>query len=91
LPLTRAMTFQWAMWLFDPCIPSNWNEFRVSRKWRSATFLITVQNPNGVQKGVKNITLNGNPVHGPIPPQEAGSCHEVLVTMGAPRVLCPDD
>ena len=76
--------------IFDPCIPRHWNEFRVSRKWRGATFLITVENPNGVEKGVQSITLDGNLVHGPIPPQEAGSCHEVLVTMGAPRVLGRD-
>jgi len=70
--------------IFDPCIPGNWNEFRVSRQWRGATFLITVRNPDRVQKGVKSITLNGNAVRGPIPPQEPGSCHEVLVTLGAP-------
>jgi N,N'-diacetylchitobiose phosphorylase len=68
--------------VIDPCIPDNWKGFEVVRKWRGATFQITVQNPNGVQKGVRTITLDGRPVKGPIPPQEAGSVHEIVATMG---------
>jgi N,N'-diacetylchitobiose phosphorylase len=68
--------------LVDPCIPSDWKEFEVTRVWRGATYHIVVKNPNGVQKGVKTITLNGRPVENPIPPQEAGSVNEVIVVMG---------
>jgi N,N'-diacetylchitobiose phosphorylase len=66
----------------DPCIPAGWKEFEVDRQWRGATFHITVLNPEGVQKGVKAVTLNGDVVEGPIPPQPAGSVHRVVVTMG---------
>ncbi|MBP6803225.1 MAG: N,N'-diacetylchitobiose phosphorylase [Chloroflexi bacterium] len=66
----------------DPCIPADWPGFTVQRQWRGATFHITVQNPDGVEKGVRSVTLNGEPVHGPIPPQPAGSLHEVVVVMG---------
>ena len=65
-----------------PCIPSDWEKFEVTRKWRGATFNIIVKNPNGVQKGVQAITLNGEPIECPIPPQEAGSVNEVVVMMG---------
>jgi N,N'-diacetylchitobiose phosphorylase len=68
--------------IIDPCIPAAWGEFKVTRRWRDATFDITVRNPSGVQKGVRSITLNGQPVHGPIPPQPPGSTHEVLALMG---------
>jgi len=68
--------------LIDPCIPSNWKEFEVHRKWGCSTYRITVKNPKGVQKGVKEILLDGKPVSGPIAPQPSGSVHEVLVTMG---------
>ncbi|MDZ7313847.1 MAG: N,N'-diacetylchitobiose phosphorylase [candidate division KSB1 bacterium] len=68
--------------VIDPCIPSDWKEFRVVRRWRGATFNITVTNPNGVQKGVKTIEMDGERVHGPLPPQRPGSVHEVLVVMG---------
>ncbi len=68
--------------VIDPCIPGDWNEFEVQREWRKATFHIKVLNPDGVQKGVKTVTLDGKPVSGPIPPQKAGSLHKVVVTMG---------
>lgn len=43
----------------DPCIPSEWKSFTVTRKFRGATFHITVKNPHGVCKGVSSITLDG--------------------------------
>jgi len=68
--------------LIDPCIPDEWKEFEVTRKWRGATYQITVKNPNGVQRGVQTIMLNGKPTMCPIPPQEPGSVNEIVVTMG---------
>lgn len=70
--------------IVDPCIPAAWKGFKVTRQWRGATFHITVSNPNGVEKGVQAVTLNGKPLDGPIPPQPSGSVHEVLVEMGTP-------
>ncbi len=68
--------------MIDPCVPDDWPAFEVTRQWRGATFNITVKNPDGVQKGVKSITLDGKPIHGSIPPQAAGSVHEIVVVMG---------
>ena len=68
--------------IVDPCIPASWREFNVSRRWRGATFAITVRNPEGVQKGVRSVELDGATIEGPIPPQAAGSRHRVIVTMG---------
>jgi N,N'-diacetylchitobiose phosphorylase len=68
--------------IIDPCIPADWNGFEVSRQWRGAAYKITVQNPQKVQKGIKSLTLNDQPVNGPIPPQPAGSVNEVVVVMG---------
>jgi N,N'-diacetylchitobiose phosphorylase len=68
--------------IIDPCIPADWKEYEVSRRWRGATYKITVHNPDGVMKGVKSITLGGKPVAGAIPPQKAGSVHDVVVIMG---------
>jgi N,N'-diacetylchitobiose phosphorylase len=68
--------------VIDPCIPADWAGFEVRRQWRGASFHITVKNPDGVEKGVKSISLNGAPVDGPIPPQPAGSANEVVVIVG---------
>jgi N,N'-diacetylchitobiose phosphorylase len=68
--------------IVDPCVPSDWKEFEIQRQWRGASFRIVVKNPQGVEKGVRGMTLNGTPIAGSIPPQAAGSTHEVVVTMG---------
>ncbi len=68
--------------IVDPCIPSGWREFEVVRQWRGATFRIAVRNPDGVEKGVRSVSLDGQAVVGAIPPQEHGSTHEVNVVMG---------
>ena len=43
----------------DPCIPKEWDKFKVHRVWRGAEYDINVVNPNKVNKGVKEIKLNG--------------------------------
>lgn len=65
----------------DPCVPADWNEFRVSREFRGAKYEITVLNPDGVMKGVCKLYLDGAETK-QIPVCEAGSRHEVTVIMG---------
>ncbi len=65
----------------NPCIPSDWKEFSVTRKWRGATYNIKVLNPDSVMKGVKNIKLNGEEVDA-INVQLKGSINEVEVVLG---------
>jgi N,N'-diacetylchitobiose phosphorylase len=66
----------------DPCIPANWHEFELTRRWRGATFEITIKNPLGVQKGVRSIRMNGFTVENPIPPQPEGSINQIVVQLG---------
>jgi len=68
--------------VIDPCIPADWKSFEVTRQWRGATYVVRVENPRGVQKGVKSILLNGTAVTGSVPPQVPGSTNRVDVTMG---------
>ena len=49
--------------LIDPCIPADWKEYIVYRKFRGADYTITVHN-NGVMKGVKKLVLNGKEIPG---------------------------
>jgi len=67
--------------LVDPCIPSDWPKFMVRREWRGAVYNITVQNPEGIMKGVKSIKLNGNIVD-KVMVQPEGSENEILIIMG---------
>ena len=68
----------------DPCILADWKGFKASRIWRGAAFEITVENPEGVMKGVSKILLNGEEVAG-IPVQPAGSKHAVTVVLGSDK------
>ena len=42
----------------DPCIPSTWNGFKATRRFRGRTIEIEVRNPAGVCRGIKTLTLN---------------------------------
>ena len=68
--------------LVDPCIPADWKTFTATRVWRDATYEITVNNPNGVEKGVSSITCNGELCDTMAPVMPAGSVNQVVVTMG---------
>ena len=63
----------------DPCLPETAGDYTVQRKFREADYDITIH-PNGSQKGVKSITLDGQPVTGTVIPYTPGH-HTVEVTM----------
>ena len=67
----------------DPCIPSIWKGFSVTRKFRGATYQIKISNPEGICKGVKSVMVDGEPFEGELLPVfEDGKVHEVDVVMG---------
>jgi cellobiose phosphorylase len=69
--------------LIDPCIPADWKGFAAVRRFRNKTLNIKVINPNGVQKGVKKITLNGQIIEGSlIGVSKMKKENEVVVEMG---------
>jgi cellobiose phosphorylase len=68
----------------DPVIPRVWKAFKAERVFRGARYLIEVENPDGVESGVKSIRVDGRPVPGTVLPLAPGTACRVLVTMGAP-------
>ena len=68
--------------IVDPCIPAKWKEFSLTRKFRGATYQIEVKNPSEVQKGVKEVILNGKPTAFPIKPQKKGTVNKLKIVMG---------
>ncbi len=63
----------------DPCLPQTATDYTVSRRFREAHYTITIH-PNGSQKGVKAIVLDGSPVEGTLIPYTPGR-HLVEVEM----------
>jgi len=67
----------------DPCIPAGWTGFTVTRRYRGATYRITVENPRGVEKGIAVITVDGKPITGNVLPLAApGAEVQVRAVMG---------
>ena len=65
----------------DPCICSQWKEYTVTRRFRGSLYEITVKNPEGACKGVREILLDGQPLDGNVVPCTPGE-HKVTVLLG---------
>ncbi|HTP58537.1 MAG TPA: glycosyl transferase, partial [Spirochaetia bacterium] len=67
----------------DPCIPSAWEAFQVTRTFRGARYLISVKNPSRVCRGVKSMKVDGKDMNdGVIPVFADGRDHAVEVILG---------
>lgn len=67
----------------EPCIPAAWDGFEITRVFRGDTYVIKVQNPSRVSKGVKSMTVDGQAVEGNIiVPIGDGGVHQVEVVLG---------
>jgi cyclic beta-1,2-glucan synthetase len=67
----------------EPCIPPTWKEFKIVYRFRSATYHITVDNPDGVERGVKSVAVDGSTqAEGVIPLADDQREHDVRVHMG---------
>jgi cellobiose phosphorylase len=67
----------------DPCIPASLDGFSAKRDFRGVTYHITVKNPNGAEKGVASMTVDGTPVEGNmIPFDDSKKEVQVEVVMG---------
>jgi len=68
----------------DPCIPKTWSSYQVTYRMGETTLQICVENPAGVNRGVKQIKLDGNVLNdNKIPLLDDGGRHRVHVLMGA--------
>ncbi|MDO9501143.1 GH36-type glycosyl hydrolase domain-containing protein [Falsiroseomonas sp.] len=71
--------------LFDPCIPADWPRFEVTLRHGSARYEIRVENPEGVERGIAEGSLDGESfAGGPLRLQLAndGANHLLLVRLG---------
>jgi cyclic beta-1,2-glucan synthetase len=68
----------------DPCVPKSWASYSITFKYHSAKYLITVENPRSVCRGVSNVEFDGKSVPGPanIPLSDDGLEHHITVRLG---------
>ncbi|HVN47519.1 MAG TPA: N,N'-diacetylchitobiose phosphorylase [Bacteroidota bacterium] len=66
----------------DPCIPSDWKEIKITRRFRGKNLDIVIKNKNRKQKGVTTLMLNGTVINGNlIPVEQMLDKNEVLVEL----------
>ncbi len=68
-----------------PCIPKAWPGFEVSIRYRSARYVIAVENPNAVSSGIAEAEVDGQIIPArplSIPLLDDGAMHQVKVRLG---------
>ena len=68
----------------DPCVPKDFGGFTINRKYRNVEYHIEVKNPDSVEKGVKELIVNGKSLGKTtvIPYDESEAVVPVTVVMG---------
>ena len=64
----------------DPCMPKDWTQARMVRKYRNAEYEITISKEKGICKGCVTVTVDGVEIDGDIIlPHSDGKVHKVEV------------
>lgn len=67
----------------NPCIPHDFGDFELTRKFREETYHIQVRNPKQVEKGVVSLRVDGQEIAGNVIPYVRGKKeYQVEVTLG---------
>ncbi|NLP12926.1 MAG: glycosyl transferase [Clostridium sp.] len=69
--------------VIDPCIPKTWSGFDIKYRYKDIVYLIEVKNPDGVNRGVKKVMVDGAECRDKrIPLISDGKEHKVEVYLG---------
>jgi cellobiose phosphorylase len=66
----------------DPVIPPEWKAYRVERVFRGTRYILDIENPEGVESGVKAVFVDGRPIKGDALPILSGPESRIRVVMG---------
>ena len=67
----------------NPCIPHDFGDFELTRKFREGTYHVQVRNPKQVEKGVVSLRVDGQEIAGNVIPYVRGKKeYQVEVVMG---------
>ena len=69
--------------IVDPCLPDTIPECQLTRMYRGCTYHITVKKPDGIEKGIHHMIVNGQMVTGNCIPFDASvTTYQVEIEMG---------
>ncbi len=67
----------------NPCIPKDWPGFKVDYRFGTTHYKISVENPDGINRGIRQVMLDRNLLPGNLLPLvDDGQPHDVLIVMG---------
>ena len=70
-------------WSIDPCISTIWPEYSLTWTRGTTRYIVTVQNPDHVSRGVASAEIDGTPVDpAAMPLVDDGATHHVTIVLG---------
>jgi len=69
------------MLFIEPCIPGSWKEFTIDYRVGAATYEVTVENPDGLESGAVELTVDGNIGQKAIRLVDDGKHHRVTASL----------
>ncbi len=67
----------------DPCIPKDWDSYKVTRHFRGSVYNIHIENPDHVSKGIARIIVDGQQQDSnTLPIGDSEQTYDVIVTLG---------
>jgi cellobiose phosphorylase len=69
------------MLFIEPCIPASWKEFTIEYRVGASTYEITIENPDGLERGSVELTVDGNAVDKAIRLVDDGKHHRVTASL----------
>jgi cyclic beta-1,2-glucan synthetase len=70
----------------DPSIPKDWKSYQITYRHGEASYQITIENPQGVNRGVAQVYLDGNLVEDGVVHFAPSGEHEVRIILGPTRI-----
>jgi len=74
----------------DPCIPTSWGQFTIDYRFRSANYKILIENPDKLQRGAVELTVDGRSADGAIDLVDDGKEHVVTAVLRSATSSVPD-
>jgi cyclic beta-1,2-glucan synthetase len=65
----------------EPCIPASWKEFTIDYRFGSSTYEIIVENPDGLENGTVELSVDGNGTERSLRLVDDGKHHRVTASL----------
>lgn len=65
----------------EPCIPKDWKEYSMQYRYKNNIYNITIKNPNGKNREVTKIILNGKETENKIKLEKNGGVYNLEIIM----------